>query len=250
MAAAVRERAEHQAEERLLDLLLPAPRRGRGRSSSGTLEEVAPDASRDADPGQAARASSAPASSTSARSRSTCRRRRSHARGLLRRRAWRRWASTSRTCSSNLMPAAARSGGRCKVAEARRPARPGRGPEAGRHGRGRSREAIRPGRETPASSSSTRSTRSRAARAAQGPDVSREGVQRDLLPIVEGSTVTTKYGMVRTDHVLFIAAGAFHVAKPSDLIPELQGRFPIRVELEPLTRRRFRPHPDASRRTR
>src|SRR5256885_10028095 len=67
-----------------------------------------------------------------------------------------------------------------------------------------------------------------------GPDVSREGVQRDLLPIVEGSTVQTRYGYVRTDHVLFIAAGAFHVAKPSDLIPELQGRFPIRVELSPL----------------
>lgn len=72
-----------------------------------------------------------------------------------------------------------------------------------------------------------------------GPDVSREGVQRDLLPIVEGSTVNTKYGPVRTDHVLFIAAGAFHVAKPSDLIPELQGRFPIRVELEPLTKEDF-----------
>jgi ATP-dependent HslUV protease ATP-binding subunit HslU len=69
----------------------------------------------------------------------------------------------------------------------------------------------------------------------QGPDVSREGVQRDLLPIVEGSTVTTKYGPVKTDHVLFIAAGAFHVTKPSDLIPELQGRFPIRVELEALS---------------
>ena len=68
-----------------------------------------------------------------------------------------------------------------------------------------------------------------------GADVSREGVQRDLLPIVEGSTVTTKYGPVKTDHVLFIAAGAFHMAKPSDLIPELQGRFPIRVELTPLT---------------
>ncbi len=68
-----------------------------------------------------------------------------------------------------------------------------------------------------------------------GPDVSREGVQRDILPIVEGSTVNTKYGSVRTDHILFIAAGAFHVSKPSDLIPELQGRFPIRVELEPLT---------------
>ena len=72
-----------------------------------------------------------------------------------------------------------------------------------------------------------------------GPDVSREGVQRDILPIVEGTTVNTKHGMVRTDHVLFIAAGAFHVAKPSDLIPELQGRFPIRVELEPLTRDDF-----------
>jgi ATP-dependent HslUV protease ATP-binding subunit HslU len=72
-----------------------------------------------------------------------------------------------------------------------------------------------------------------------GPDVSREGVQRDILPIVEGTTVTTKYGMVKTDHILFIAAGAFHVSKPSDLIPELQGRFPIRVELEPLTREDF-----------
>jgi ATP-dependent HslUV protease ATP-binding subunit HslU len=68
-----------------------------------------------------------------------------------------------------------------------------------------------------------------------GPDVSREGVQRDILPIVEGTTVNTKYGMVRTDHILFMAAGAFHVSKPSDLIPELQGRFPIRVELQPLT---------------
>jgi ATP-dependent HslUV protease ATP-binding subunit HslU len=74
---------------------------------------------------------------------------------------------------------------------------------------------------------------------AQGPDVSREGVQRDILPIVEGTTVNTKYGMVRTDHILFIAAGAFHVSKPSDLIPELQGRFPIRVELEPLGKDEF-----------
>ena len=70
--------------------------------------------------------------------------------------------------------------------------------------------------------------------AAQGPDVSREGVQRDILPIVEGTTVNTKHGMVRTDHILFVAAGAFHLSKPSDLIPELQGRFPIRVELEAL----------------
>ncbi|MGC9194089.1 MAG: ATP-dependent protease ATPase subunit HslU [Syntrophobacteraceae bacterium] len=73
----------------------------------------------------------------------------------------------------------------------------------------------------------------------RGPDVSREGVQRDLLPIVEGSTVTTKYGMVKTDHILFIASGAFHIAKPSDLIPELQGRFPIRVELTSLSREDF-----------
>ena len=72
-----------------------------------------------------------------------------------------------------------------------------------------------------------------------GPDVSREGVQRDILPIVEGTTVNTKHGMVKTDHILFIAAGAFHVSKPSDLIPELQGRFPIRVELEPLSREDF-----------
>jgi ATP-dependent HslUV protease ATP-binding subunit HslU len=75
--------------------------------------------------------------------------------------------------------------------------------------------------------------------ATHGPDVSREGVQRDLLPIVEGTTVATKYGMVKTDHILFIAAGAFHVSKPSDLIPELQGRFPIRVELRNLSEEEF-----------
>ncbi len=69
----------------------------------------------------------------------------------------------------------------------------------------------------------------------QGADVSRQGVQRDLLPLVEGTTVSTKYGMIKTDHILFIASGAFHLAKPSDLIPELQGRFPIRVELDSLS---------------
>ncbi|MCD6489751.1 MAG: ATP-dependent protease ATPase subunit HslU [Thermodesulfobacterium sp.] len=74
---------------------------------------------------------------------------------------------------------------------------------------------------------------------AHGPDVSREGVQRDLLPIVEGTTVNTRYGMVKTDYILFIGSGAFHIAKPSDLIPELQGRFPIRVELDPLTKEDF-----------
>jgi len=76
--------------------------------------------------------------------------------------------------------------------------------------------------------------------ASGGPDVSREGVQRDILPIVEGSTVITKHGPVKTDHVLFIGAGAFHVSKPSDLIPELQGRFPIRVELDSLTKEDFK----------
>ena len=75
--------------------------------------------------------------------------------------------------------------------------------------------------------------------AGHGPDVSREGVQRDILPIVEGTTVNTRYGFVRTDHILFIAAGAFHVSKPSDLIPELQGRFPIRVELKSLSEADF-----------
>ena len=75
--------------------------------------------------------------------------------------------------------------------------------------------------------------------AGHGPDVSREGVQRDILPIVEGTTVNTRYGFVRTDHILFIAAGAFHVSKPSDMIPELQGRFPIRVELKSLTEADF-----------
>ena len=70
-----------------------------------------------------------------------------------------------------------------------------------------------------------------------GADVSREGVQRDLLPLIEGSTVSTKHGMIKTDHILFIASGAFHLAKPSDLIPELQGRLPIRVELDALTRK-------------
>ena len=73
-----------------------------------------------------------------------------------------------------------------------------------------------------------------------GPDVSREGVQRDILPIVEGATVKTKYGQLKTDHILFMAAGAFHVSKPSDLIPELQGRFPIRVELSSLTKEDLR----------
>ena len=79
----------------------------------------------------------------------------------------------------------------------------------------------------------------------RGGSVSREGVQRDLLPLIEGTTVATKYGPMKTDHVLFIASGAFHVAKPSDMLPELQGRLPIRVELQRADRGGFRPHPVA-----
>ena len=99
-----------------------------------------------------------------------------------------------------------------------------------------------------ASCSSTKSTRLRARRPTGG-DVSREGVQRDLLPLIEGTTVSTKHGAVKTDHILFIASGAFHIAKPSDLLPELQGRLPIRVELKALTRddlRRILTEPEAS----
>ena len=80
-----------------------------------------------------------------------------------------------------------------------------------------------------------------------GADVSREGVQRDLLPLIEGTTVSTKHGAVKTDHILFIASGAFHISKPSDLLPELQGRLPIRVELTPAHARRLPPHPDRAR---
>src|SRR5437773_3501743 len=149
MMANVQEKAEQLAEERLLDVLLP--RRSPEPYSSGSLEEIAPDASRETT--------------------------KEKLRGQLR-------AGRLDERLDELDKIAGREGG-------------------------------------------------------HGPDVSRQGVQRDLLPIVEGSSVTTKYGIVRTDHILFIAAGAFHVAKPSDLIPELQGRFPIRVELDPLTRDDF-----------
>ena len=127
---------------------------------------------------------------------------------------------------------------RVPVPEALDALRAGRRAEADRHGerrarRGRARAAGRHHLHR-----RDRQGR-RAAKGGHGPDVSREGVQRDILPIVEGTTVNTKYGMVKTDHILFIAAGAFHVSKPSDLIPELQGRFPIRVELEALGREDF-----------
>jgi ATP-dependent HslUV protease ATP-binding subunit HslU len=233
MATAVRERAEGLAEERLLDLLLP--RRPGESFVSGTLEEVSPDASRDAT--------------------------RDKLRGQLRSgklderliemdvqasagpmfevfpgQGMEEIGINLKDMLSNLMPGRTRRR-RVKVAEARRLLA--------------QEEAQKLVDVDEAVGQAIRRVENSGIvfldeldkvagrEGGRGPDVSREGVQRDLLPIVEGSTVTTKYGMVRTDHILFIAAGAFHVAKPADLIPELQGRFPIRVELEPLTRQDF-----------
>ncbi|HEY7041528.1 MAG TPA: ATP-dependent protease ATPase subunit HslU [Methylomirabilota bacterium] len=233
MAAAVRERAETLAEERLLDLLLP--RRPGESFVSGSLEEVSPDASRDAT--------------------------RDKLRGQLRAgklddrliemdvqanvgpmfevfpgQGMEEIGINLKDMLSNLMPGRTRRR-RVKVAEARRLLA--------------QEEAQKLVDVDEAVGQAIRRVENSGIvfldeldkiagrEGGRGPDVSREGVQRDLLPIVEGSTVTTKYGMVRTDHILFIAAGAFHVAKPADLIPELQGRFPIRVELEPLTRQDF-----------
>jgi ATP-dependent HslUV protease ATP-binding subunit HslU len=233
MAAAVRERAESLAEERLLDLLLP--RRPGESFVSGTLEEVSPEASRDAT--------------------------RDKLRGQLRAgklderliemdvqanvgpmfevfpgQGMEEIGINLKDMLSNLMPGRTRRR-RVKVAEARRLLA--------------HEEAQKLVDVDEAVGQAIRRVENSGIifldeldkiagrEGGRGPDVSREGVQRDLLPIVEGSTVTTKYGMVRTDHILFIAAGAFHVAKPADLIPELQGRFPIRVELEPLTRQDF-----------
>jgi len=233
MAASVRERAEASAEDRLLDLLLP--RRQGEAFSSGTLEEVSPDASRDA---------------TRDKLRTQLRAGKlddrmiemdvqSQAGPMLEvfsGQGMEEVGINLKDMLANLLPGRTRKR-RVKVADARRLLAQEEAQKlvdvdeaVGQAIRRVENSGIIfldeldkiAGRES-----------------AHGPDVSREGVQRDLLPIVEGSTVTTKYGMVRTDHVLFIAAGAFHVSKPSDLIPELQGRFPIRVELEPLTREDF-----------
>jgi ATP-dependent HslUV protease ATP-binding subunit HslU len=233
MATAVRERADAQAEERLLDLLLP--RRAGEPYGSSTLEEVSPEASRDATRdklrGQLragklddrtieidVQATSGPMLEIFS------------GQGL------EEVGINLRDMLQHMMPGRTRRR-RLRVGEARRLLA--------------QEEAQKLVDQDEAVSQAIRRVENSGIifldeldkiagrEAAHGPDVSREGVQRDLLPIVEGSTVTTKYGMVRTDHILFIAAGAFHVAKPSDLIPELQGRFPIRVELEPLTRSDF-----------
>jgi ATP-dependent HslUV protease ATP-binding subunit HslU len=232
MAAAVRERAEQQAEERLLDLLLP--RRSGEPYGGATLEEVGPGA-REA---------------TREKLRQQLRAGRLDDRmvevevqqqavpvvEVLSGQGMEEMGINLREMLSSLLPTRTRVR-RMRVADARRVLTQEEAQKLVDHEEAVA-QAIRrvensgivfldeldkiAGRET-----------------GPGPDVSREGVQRDLLPIVEGSAVNTKYGIVRTDHILFIAAGAFHVSKPSDLIPELQGRFPIRVELDPLTREDF-----------
>ena len=233
MLAGVREKAERLAEDRLLDLLLP--RQAREPYSSGSLEEVTPDASREA---------------TTEKLRSQLRAGKLDERlveletqqqampmiEVLSGQGMEEMGINLKDMLSNLLPTRTKRR-KVRVAEARRLLVQEEAQKLVDMDEAVG-QAIRrvedsgivfldeldkiAGRE-----------------AGHGPDVSREGVQRDLLPIVEGSSVSTKYGIVRTDHILFIAAGAFHVAKPSDLIPELQGRFPIRVELDPLTRGDF-----------
>ena len=231
--ASVRERAEHLAEDRVLDLLLP--RRTGEPYSSGSLEEIGPDASRDA---------------TREKLRAQLREGRLDERmveletqaqavpmvEILAGQGMEQMGIDLKEMLSNIMPSKTKRR-RVRISEARRLLVQEEAQKLVDMEEVVS-QAIRrvedsgivfldeldkiAGRE-----------------GGHGPEVSRQGVQRDLLPIVEGSSVTTKYGIVRTDHVLFIAAGAFHVAKPSDLSPELQGRFPIRVELDPLTRADF-----------
>ncbi len=233
MMARVQERAEQLAEERLLDLLLP--HRGHEPYSSGSLEEVGPDASRDA---------------TREKLRAQLRAGKLDERPVeletqqqtmpmievLSGQGMEEMGIHLKDMLSNLMPTRTKRR-RVRIAEARRLL-----------AQEEAQKLV--DMEDVVAQAIARAENSgivfldeldkvTGREGGHGPDVSREGVQRDLLPIVEGSAVTTKYGVVRTDHILFIAAGAFHVAKPSDLIPELQGRFPIRVELDPLTREDF-----------
>src|SRR6266536_2540150 len=233
MATAVRERAEQLAEERVLDLLLP--RRPGESFSSDTLEEVSPDASRDA---------------TRDKLRAQLRAGKLDERQIeidVQAQAGPMFEVFSgqgmeevginiKDMLANLMPGKTRRR-RLKVGEARRLLAQEEAQKLVDVDEAVS-QAIRRAEDS-GIIFLDELDKVAGREGAHGPDVSREGVQRDLLPIVEGSTVTTKYGMVRTDHILFIAAGAFHVSKPSDLIPELQGRFPIRVELDSLTEEDF-----------
>jgi len=233
MAAAVRERAETMAEDRLLDLLLP--RRQGEAFSSGTLEEVSPEASRDATRDKL-RAQLRAGKLDERMIEMDVQSQAGPMLEVFSGQGMEEVGINLKDMLSNLLPGRTRKR-RVKVGEARRLLV--------------QEEAQKLVDVDEAVSQAIRRVENSGIifldeldkiagrESAHGPDVSREGVQRDLLPIVEGSTVTTKYGMIRTDHILFIAAGAFHVSKPSDLIPELQGRFPIRVELEPLTREDF-----------
>ena len=234
MAAAVRERAEALAEDRLLDLLLP--RRQGEAFSSGTLEEVSPDASRDATRDKL-RAQLRAGKLDERMIEMDVQAQAGPMLEVFSGQGMEEVGINLKDMLSNLMPGGRTRKRRVKVGEARRLLV--------------QEEAQKLVDVDEAVSQAIRRVENSGIifldeldkiagrERSHGPDVSREGVQRDLLPIVEGSTVTTKYGMVRTDHILFIAAGAFHVSKPSDLIPELQGRFPIRVELEPLTKEDF-----------
>jgi ATP-dependent HslUV protease ATP-binding subunit HslU len=231
--ASVKERAEHLAEDRVLDLLLP--RRSSEPYSSGSLEEVGPESSRDA---------------TREKLRAQLRDGRLDDRmveletqqqtmpmvEILSGQGMEQMGIDLKEMLSNIMPSRTKHR-RVRVSEARRLLVQ----EEAQKLVDMEEVVSQAVRRVEESGIVFLDELDKIAgrEGGHGPDVSRQGVQRDLLPIVEGSSVTTKYGVVRTDHVLFIAAGAFHVAKPSDLIPELQGRFPIRVELDPLTRGDF-----------
>src|SRR2546425_4126998 len=233
MMASVQEKAEQLAEERLLDVLLP--RRSPEPYSSGSLEEIAPDASRE---------------TTKEKLRGQLRAGRLDERlveletqqhslpmiEVLSGQGMEEMGIHLKDMLSNFMPAKTKRR-RVRVAEARRLLVQ----EEAQKLVDMDEVVIQAIRRAENSGIVFLDELDKIAgrEGGHGPDVSRQGVQRDLLPIVEGSSVTTKYGIVRTDHILFIAAGAFHVAKPSDLIPELQGRFPVRVELDPLTREDF-----------
>jgi ATP-dependent HslUV protease ATP-binding subunit HslU len=233
MAAEVREKADAIAEERLLDLLLP--RRAGEPFTSNTLEEIAPDASRDA---------------TREKLRAQLRAGKLEERlievdlaatggpmlQLFGGQGMEEMGVNLQNMLSQMMPGRTRRR-RVKVGEARRLIAQEEAQKLVDMDEAVAQAVQRV--ENAGIIFLDELDKVAGREGGHGPDVSREGVQRDLLPVVEGSAVTTKYGSVRTDHILFIAAGAFHVAKPSDLIPELQGRFPIRVELEPLTRADF-----------
>jgi ATP-dependent HslUV protease ATP-binding subunit HslU len=233
MTASVREKAEQQAEERLLDILLP--RRPTEPFSSGSLEEVGTGTTREA---------------TKEKLRAQLRTGRLDDRMIeletqqqaapmvevLSGQGMEEMGINLRDMLSNILPSRTKVR-RVRVAEARRILTQEEAQKLVDHEEAVSRAIRRVENSGIVFLDELDKVAGR--EGGHGPDVSREGVQRDLLPIVEGSSVTTKYGIVRTDHVLFIAAGAFHVSKPSDLIPELQGRFPIRVELDPLTKEDF-----------